>query len=55
MLLRATAFVLLVGVTIWYTCMYARRIMRDPDRSIMGVLEEEGDVKAMDTPFTLEA
>ncbi|GGA63983.1 hypothetical protein GCM10007176_05380 [Salinicoccus roseus] len=54
MLFRVIAFILLVGVTIWYTWVYAKRIMRDPSRSLMGILEDEGDVVEMkDAPFTL--
>ncbi len=54
MLFRVISFILLVGVTIWYTWVYAKRIMRDPSRSLMGILEDEGDVVEMkDAPFTL--
>ncbi|KIH69820.1 membrane protein [Salinicoccus roseus] len=54
MLFRVIAFILLVGVTIWYTWVYAKRIMRDPSRSLMGILEDEGDMVEMkDAPFTL--
>ena len=54
MLFRVISFILLVGVTIWYTWMYAKRIMRDPSRSLMGILEDEEDESEMkDAPFTL--
>jgi uncharacterized ion transporter superfamily protein YfcC len=54
MLFRVIAFILLVGVTIWYTWVYAKRIMHDPSRSLMGILEDEGGMVEMkDAPFTL--
>ncbi|MFC3419878.1 YfcC family protein [Salinicoccus hispanicus] len=54
MLFRIISFIVLVGVTIWYTWLYARRIMKDPSRSLMGILEDEGDEMEMEKPpFTL--
>lgn len=54
MLFRIIAFILLVGVTIWYTWIYAKRIMKDPSRSLMGILEDGDDEMEMEKPpFTL--
>ncbi|MCG1008540.1 YfcC family protein [Salinicoccus sp. ID82-1] len=54
MLFRIITFIVLVGVTIWYTWMYARRIMKDPSRSLMGILQDEADGTEIEkAPFTL--
>lgn len=53
MLLRVIAFAILVGVTIWYTCAYAKKIMKDPKRSVMGILESNDEEEALDAPFTM--
>lgn len=52
MLLRVIAFVLLVGVTIWYTWAYAKRLLKNPDKSLMGILEEKDEEAEVDVPFT---
>ncbi|MGD7043061.1 YfcC family protein [Jeotgalibacillus proteolyticus] len=53
MLLRVIAFVVIVGATIWYTWSYAKKILQDPSKSLIGVLDEgsdEGD--DLKAPFT---
>lgn len=51
--LRVTAFVVIVGATIWYTWNYAKKILADPSRSLIGVLEEgQGKEAELDAPFT---
>ncbi|MBF6632473.1 MAG: YfcC family protein, partial [Planococcus sp. (in: Bacteria)] len=38
--LRVIAFVVIVGVTILYTWSYAKKVLADPSRSLIGVLDE---------------
>ncbi|SOC40632.1 YfcC family protein [Salinicoccus kekensis] len=52
MLFRVIAFVLFVGISIWYTWRYCKKIMDDPERSLMGVLEPEADDPELDDTFT---
>lgn len=53
MMFRIIIFVIIVGVTILYTWRYAKRVLADPSKSLIGVLESsdgsEGDLSA---PFT---
>lgn len=42
MVFRLIAFVLLVGVTIWYTWRYCKKILNDPSRSLIGI-EQDGE------------
>ena len=53
MLFRVIVFVIIVGVTIAYTWRYAKKILDDPSKSMVGILDEsqasEDDLKA---PFT---
>lgn len=51
--LRVIAFVVIVGVTILYTWSYAKKVLADPSRSLIGVLDEgeEGE-SPLDAPFT---
>ncbi|SEH41673.1 Uncharacterized membrane protein YfcC, ion transporter superfamily [Halobacillus karajensis] len=53
MILRIIAFVIIVGVTILYTWNYAKKVLNDPAKSLIGVLGESNvssqDLKA---PFT---
>ena len=53
MVLRIIAFVIIVGVTILYTWRYAKKLLNDPSKSLVGVLDEadasQEDLKA---PFT---
>lgn len=54
MVFRLVGFVLLVTATVWYTWRYCRRIMADPSRSVIGVLEpEEGEAEEEHPEFTL--
>lgn len=39
--LRILAFVLIVGVTIWYTWRYAKRVLENPSKSLIGVLDDQ--------------
>ncbi|WP_040227325.1 YfcC family protein [Bhargavaea cecembensis] len=51
--LRIVAFVIIVGSTIWYTWRYAKRVLNDPSRSLVGVLEEDGENgDDLSAPFT---
>lgn len=52
MLFRIIAFALFVGISIWYTWRYCKKIMDDPERSLMGVLEPEADDPELDDTFT---
>ena len=55
MLLRIIAFVIIVGVTILYTWRYAKKIMKDPTKSLIGVLDEtssDADESELHAPFT---
>src|SRR5690606_3645217 len=50
--LRIAAFVLIVGATIWYTWRYAKRVLADPSKSLIGVLDDENQEESLDAPFT---
>lgn len=51
--LRVIAFVVIVGVTILYTWSYAKKVLADPSRSLIGVLDEGAkDESPLDAPFT---
>ncbi|WP_254434230.1 YfcC family protein [Halobacillus sp. Marseille-Q1614] len=53
MALRLIAFVIIVGVTIWYTWRYAKTILKDPDKSMIGILDaKEASSKDLKAPFT---
>lgn len=53
MALRIIAFVVIVGVTILYTWRYAKRILHDPSRSLIGVLDEkDASPDELRAPFT---
>ncbi|MFC4557812.1 YfcC family protein [Virgibacillus kekensis] len=53
MLYRIIAFTVIVGVTILYTWNYAKKIMKDPSKSLVGVLEEpESKEDQLKAPFT---
>ncbi|SIT71267.1 YfcC family protein [Edaphobacillus lindanitolerans] len=52
--LRIAAFVVIVGTTIWYTWRYSRQVLKDPARSLVGILDEDGgDEDALSAPFTV--
>lgn len=54
MFFRIIAFVAIVGVTIIYTCRYAKKVMADPSKSLIGILDNVEDSKEdLDTTFTL--
>ncbi|WP_010651260.1 YfcC family protein [Oceanobacillus massiliensis] len=51
--LRTVVFVVILGVTIWYTWRYTKKIMADPSKSLMHVYENEGnDTSGLEDPFT---
>ncbi|MGM9921190.1 MAG: YfcC family protein [Bhargavaea sp.] len=50
--LRIMAFVLIVGVTIWYTWRYANRVLDDPSKSLIGVLDDQNQEDSLEAPFT---
>ncbi|MDQ0429837.1 putative ion transporter superfamily protein YfcC [Planomicrobium stackebrandtii] len=51
--LRVIAFVVIVGVTILYTWSYAKKVLADPSKSLIGVLDEGAkDESPLDAPFT---
>ncbi|UOR11408.1 YfcC family protein [Halobacillus amylolyticus] len=53
MLLRVIAFVVIVSVTILYTWIYAKRVLRDPSKSLVGVLDEsQASKEDLRAPFT---
>ncbi len=52
MTFRLIAFVLLVGVTIWYTWRYCRKILNDPSRSLIGIEAGGEDELNFDETFT---
>ncbi|WP_281657846.1 YfcC family protein [Halobacillus sp. Cin3] len=52
MALRMTAFVVIVGVTIAYTWRYAKKLLQDPSKSLMGVLDEGEEKGGLKAPFT---
>ncbi|WP_037986105.1 YfcC family protein [Thalassobacillus devorans] len=53
MLLRVIAFVVIVGVTIMYTWVYAKKVLNDPSKSLIGVLEAgESSNDDLSAPFT---
>lgn len=53
MLFRIIIFLLILTVTIWYIWRYAKKILADPSKSIIGVYESEGEESLdQDTRFT---
>ncbi|WP_095742946.1 YfcC family protein [Sediminibacillus massiliensis] len=53
MLYRIIAFVVIVGITILYTWRYAKRIMNDPSKSLVGVLDQDSSQQdKLQAPFT---
>lgn len=54
MLFRIIIFVIILSVTIWYIWRYAKKILADPSKSIIGVYEsdDEEEVLEEDTIFT---
>ncbi len=46
MLLRIVAFIAIIGVTIWYTWRYAKKILMDPSKSLIGILDGTGEKSA---------
>lgn len=53
MTFRVIVFVIIVGITILYTWGYAKRILNDPSKSLVGVLDEQSSTeKSLETDFT---
>jgi len=55
MLLRIIAFVVIVSITILYTWFYAKKILKDPTKSLIGVLdlqEHGASDEGLKAPFT---
>ncbi|WP_256989100.1 YfcC family protein [Bacillus sp. EB106-08-02-XG196] len=53
MTLRIITFVIIVAVTILYTWRYAKKVLADPSKSLIGVLESSGGSKEeLQAPFT---
>ncbi|MCA1011454.1 YfcC family protein [Halobacillus halophilus] len=53
MILRIIAFVIIVGVTILYTWRYAKKLLNDPSKSLVGVLDEaDASQEDLNAPFT---
>ncbi|SDJ68895.1 YfcC family protein [Sediminibacillus albus] len=52
-LFRVIVFVIILALTIWYTWRYAKKVMEDPDKSLIGVYDEEKDEETLASAFTL--
>lgn len=54
MTLRIITFIVIVGITIFYTWRYAKKILDDPSKSLIGILEDSADSKdELIAPFTV--
>lgn len=54
MTLRIITFIVIVGITIYYTWRYAKKILDDPSKSLIGILENSADSKdELIAPFTV--
>ena len=54
MTLRIITFIVIVGITIYYTWRYAKKILDDPSKSLIGILEYSDDSKGdLIAPFTV--
>ncbi|WP_232824252.1 MULTISPECIES: YfcC family protein [Paraliobacillus] len=52
-LLRLVVFIIILSITIGYTWRYAKKIMADPSKSLMGVYEDEDEVEKLEDEFTI--
>jgi uncharacterized ion transporter superfamily protein YfcC len=53
MLFRVIVFVIIVGITIYYTWRYAKGILADPSKSLIGILDNSEDSgEKLKAPFT---
>ncbi|GGD23289.1 YfcC family protein [Pontibacillus salipaludis] len=52
MLLRIIAFVFIVGATILYTWRYTKKLLDDPSKSLVGILNDEEAEEDLKAPFT---
>lgn len=53
MVFRIIMFVIIVGVTIFYTWRYAKKVLADPNKSVIGILEFDDSETIETAPFTL--
>ncbi|OHR63641.1 hypothetical protein HMPREF3291_16400 [Bacillus sp. HMSC76G11] len=51
--LRIAAFTVIVGATIFYTWSYAKKVLNDPDKSLVGILEEKNETSLLSESFTV--
>lgn len=55
MTFRIITFIILVSLTIWYTWRYSKKIMNDPSKSLLGILEPEDETgQTEENTFTLK-
>lgn len=52
-LLRIIVFIIMLVTTIWYIWRYVKKLMKDPNQSVMGIYADEHEENALDVPFTL--
>ncbi|WP_371069177.1 YfcC family protein [Sediminibacillus sp. JSM 1682029] len=52
-LFRIVVFVVILSLTIWYTWRYAKKIMKDPTKSIVGIYQDDEEVQTLTEEFTL--
>ncbi|WP_245208166.1 YfcC family protein [Sediminibacillus dalangtanensis] len=52
-LFRIIVFVIILSLTIWYTWRYAKKIMKDPSKSIIGVYQDDEETQSLTEAFTL--
>lgn len=52
MTFRIIIFVIIVGVTIWYTWRYAKKVLKDPNESLIGVLKVDESEQLEASEFT---
>ncbi|MCP3026587.1 YfcC family protein [Halobacillus sp. A5] len=49
---RFIVFVIILATTIWYTWRYAKRIMEDPSKSLVGIYQTDEEDEKVDASFT---
>lgn len=52
-LLRIIVFIIMLAATIWYIWRYVKKLMKDPNQSLIGIYTDEQEDNALDVPFTL--
>lgn len=53
MVFRIIVFIIIVSITIWYTWRYAKKVLQDPNKSIVGVLEMDETEEMEQETFTI--